>query len=165
MNYTVKNMLPEHGPEVMAVLNYYVSNSMAAYFDAPLGDEYFNLLYSQGKDLAALVACDDNDKIVGLAFVRPMHPAPVFKRSGEWSIFLLPECTGHNVGPRLLSEAIKQIKAKGVDNLVGNVSSFNQGSIRFHERHGFQYRGRLYKVGRKFEQDFDLLYYQLPFAD
>lgn len=161
MNYTVKDMTARHAPGVMAVFNHYVANSMAAYFDTPLGDEYFNPLYAQASGLAALVVCDEQDNVKGAAFVRPMHPAPAFKRSGEWVIFLMPECTGHNLGPRLLAEAVKRVKAKGVDNLVGNVSSFNQGSIRFHEQHGFQYCGRFNKVGRKFGQDFDLLYYQL----
>jgi len=44
---------------------------------------------------------------------------------------------------------------------TAHISSLNEGSIRFHLRHGFTECGRFRRVGRKRGQDFDMVWMQL----
>jgi phosphinothricin acetyltransferase len=49
----------------------------------------------------------------------------------------------------------------GVDTFLAHISSLNEGSIRFHLRHGFTECGRFRCVGRKRGHDFDMVWMQL----
>ena len=48
----------------------------------------------------------------------------------------------------------------GVDNFMAHISSLNEGSIRFHLRHGFTECGRFRRVGTKNGRDFDMVWMQ-----
>ena len=49
---------------------------------------------------------------------------------------------------------------KGIDSLLAAISSHNQASINFHLQNGFKECGRFLRVGRKFGQDFDVVWMQ-----
>jgi len=49
----------------------------------------------------------------------------------------------------------------GIDTFLAHISSLNEGSIRFHLRHGFTECGRFRCVGTKRGQDFDMVWMQL----
>ena len=48
----------------------------------------------------------------------------------------------------------------GIDNFVANVCSLNEDSLRFHLKNGFVECGRLKRVGKKFDTDFDIVWMQ-----
>jgi L-amino acid N-acyltransferase YncA len=52
-----------------------------------------------------------------------------------------------------------------VDTILASISSRNDGSIRFHKKNGFRECGRFRRVGRKFGQDFDIVWMQLRLSD
>ncbi|MBI4642672.1 MAG: GNAT family N-acetyltransferase [Deltaproteobacteria bacterium] len=53
---------------------------------------------------------------------------------------------------------------RGIDSLIANISSRNQESIRFRLKNGFQECGRFLRVGRKFGEDFDVVWMQKHLA-
>ncbi|MDX2435876.1 MAG: GNAT family N-acetyltransferase [Acidobacteriota bacterium] len=48
----------------------------------------------------------------------------------------------------------------GITNFLAHISSGNEGSIRFHARHGFTECGRFLKVGEKAGRTFDMVWTQ-----
>lgn len=99
-------------------------------------------------------------EVVDFGALKPYLMPDTLARTAEVSYFILPGHTGQGLGARLLDTLIGEARARGVDNLLANVSSLNEGSLRFHERHGFVQVGRFPKVGRKWDQDFDLIWLQ-----
>jgi len=57
---------------------------------------------------------------------------------------------------RLLQEA----KEKGISSILAGISSLNSVSLAFHKKRGFQECGRFQKIGRKWGQDFDVVWMQ-----
>lgn len=57
-------------------------------------------------------------------------------------------------------EFTQQAQRMGADTLLACISSLNLASIRFHQKQGFKECGRLARIGRKFEQDFDVVWMQ-----
>ena len=51
-------------------------------------------------------------------------------------------------------------KAQGIRTILASISSLNEGSIRFHERHGFIECGRFRNVGLKRGMVYDTVWMQ-----
>ena len=59
-----------------------------------------------------------------------------------------------------LDAVLKKLKSLGIDTLLANISSHNQPSRAFHEKHGFRECGRFKRISRKFGQDVDIVWMQ-----
>lgn len=145
----------------MSIYNHYVENSFAAYFDTPLPDVFFERLLDMAKGYPALVAKDEMNNVAGFAFLHAYHPAPAFLRTAEITYFIHPEHIRRGFGKLLLDRLIDGARKMGVDSIVASISSLNEGSLRFHAKHGFKECGRLIKAGEKKGNDFDVVYMQM----
>ncbi|MFH1776033.1 MAG: GNAT family N-acetyltransferase, partial [Candidatus Omnitrophota bacterium] len=74
--------------------------------------------------------------------------------------FLLPEFTRKGIGKKILEFLIQEAQKKNIDTLLANISSFNEQSIKFHEKMGFSHCGSFKRVGRKFGKNFDVVWMQ-----
>ncbi|MCB2192748.1 MAG: GNAT family N-acetyltransferase [Deltaproteobacteria bacterium] len=159
MRYSFEAMQPEHGPAVLAVLNHHINSGFAAYPSAPLPNEAWKRFSHALGGYPAFVI-KHGDEVVGFGALKPYLMPDTMARTAEVSYFILPNYTRMGLGSRLLEILAAEAKDRGVDNLLANVSSLNEGSLRFHERHGFVQVGRFPKVGRKWGKDFDLIWLQ-----
>ncbi|MBE0481730.1 MAG: GNAT family N-acetyltransferase [Dehalococcoidia bacterium] len=60
----------------------------------------------------------------------------------------------------MLSLLIREASQMGIDTLLASISSRNQSSIDFHKKNGFTECGKFVSIGRKFGQDFDVVWMQ-----
>ena len=74
--------------------------------------------------------------------------------------FVQPEMTGMGLGAQMLAYLETAGKEKGITTILASISSLNEGSIRFHERHGFTECGRFARVGIKNGIVFDTVWMQ-----
>ncbi len=159
MQYQFEPMGDEHREGVVAVLNHHITSGFAAYPSQALPPQFWDMLCrARGEHPAYVVV--HQDRVVGFGVLRPFLPPDTLKRTAEVSYFLLPEYTGQGVGSRLLELLAGDARDQGIDNLLAHVSSLNQGSQRFHRAHGFTEVGRFVRAGRKWDQDFDLVWFQ-----
>jgi L-amino acid N-acyltransferase YncA len=113
-----------------------------------------------GKGYCAIVVRCEAGEVVGYGMLRPYHFASTLKRTAELTYFLKPEYTRQGIGKAMLDFLIVEANRLGIDNLTASVSSLNPTSITFHLKHGFHECGRFCRVGTKFGQDFDLIWFQ-----
>lgn len=159
MEYTIRPVIDDDWPAVASVFNYFVDHSPAAYPEERVGVEFF-----RNKHCAApsypFVVLEVNDLVVGFAYLSPFHPVATMRRSAAVTYFILPEYTGMGIGSRFLELLLDEGRKMDVDNFLAHISSLNDGSIRFHERHGFTECGRFRRVGTKSGRDFDMVWMQ-----
>ena len=160
MRVDIRPIAPDDWPAVTAIFNHYVKTSPAAYPDQEVDDSFFRDRHQATAGYPFLVAVD-GARIVGFGGLTPIHPAATLRRAAQLAYFLAPDCTGQRIGSRLLGALIEAGRRKGVDTFLAHVSSLNDGSIRFHLRHGFTECGRFRRVGTKHGQDFDMIWFQL----
>ena len=160
MSVTIRPVMPDDWPAVAAIFNHYVKTSPAAYPDEEVGEAFFRDRHQATPGHPFLVAVD-GARIVGFGGMSPIHPAATLRRAAQLAYFLAPECTGQGIGSRLLGALIEAGRQIGVDTFLAHISSLNDGSIRFHLRHGFTECGRFRCVGTKRGQDFDMVWMQL----
>ena len=147
---------------VIDLFNYYVENSFAAYPEkkVPYGlfDQFLKL--TEGYPAVTVRDGESADRVVGFAFLRPYLPLGEFQRAAEITYFIEPGYTGRGIGSRILERMIEAAGRKGIDTILANVSSLNDASRRFHERHGFTECGRFRRVAKKKGRDLDVVWMQ-----
>ena len=59
-----------------------------------------------------------------------------------------------------MQERPGEASEKGINNILAGISSLNSASLAFHRKRGFQERGCFQRIGRKWGQDFDVVWMQ-----
>ncbi len=147
------------GPDVLAIMNHYIINSFAAYPEKEHPLEMFGMLKQMVLPGSFWVVEADGG-LAGFAFLSSFLRAPTLVRTAQVTYFIAPEHTGKGLGVLLLDKLTEVSRHMGVDNLLAHISSLNDGSIRFHQRNGFETCGEFKNVGRKNGKDFSVVYMQ-----
>ncbi len=161
MSYSFEEMADRHRTAVIDIFNYYVLNSFAAYPGESVGYEFFDRFLDMARGYSAIVIKDDVETIVGFAFLHPYRPGSTFRRVAEITYFIRPEHTGKGIGTMILERFKLAAMEHGIDTILANISSRNEASLRFHRKHGFDECGRFRRIGKKFGEDFDVVWMQL----
>jgi phosphinothricin acetyltransferase len=142
------------------IFNYYIGNSFAAYPEQPVPYAFFSHLLEACRDYPTVVARTADGRIAGFGMLRSHNPMPAFRRAAEITYFIRPGETGKGLGSRMLDHLLAGAKEQGIITILASISSLNEGSIRFHERHGFVECGRFARVAEKRGTVFDTVWMQ-----
>ncbi len=158
---TVRDALESDLPAVLAIYNDVVATTTAVYRDDPatLDDRaaWWRDRVAQG--FPVLVAVDGN-QVVGFASFGDFRAWPGYRFTVEHSVHVRADHRGRGVGHALMVPLIERARAMGKHVMVAGVDADNAGSIRFHERLGFERAGHLREVGFKFGRRLDLVFLQ-----
>ena len=160
MDFTIDPLTKEDGNAIIDIFNHYVENSFAAYPEDPVPYEFFDLFVNMSAGYPFLAARDGERNVLGFALLRAHCPVPVFSRTAEITCFIAPEHTGKGMGTALQERLLAGAREKGITSILAGISSLNSASLAFHKKRGFQECGRFQKIGRKWGQDFDVVWMQ-----
>ena len=150
----------ENRTEIIDLFNYYIENSFAAYPEQKFPYDFFSLFLDSCRDYPSLVAKLPGGTIAGFGMLRAHNPMPAFRHTAEITYFIRPDWTGKGLGTEMLKHLETAGKTQGITTILASISSLNEGSIRFHARHGFSECGRFVKVGMKKGVTFDTVWMQ-----
>jgi phosphinothricin acetyltransferase len=159
-DYSFEKVSESHRQAVIDIFNYFVRQSHAAYLEKAVDYLFFDQFLKMCRGYPGLVIKNGDQQVVGFGFMRPHHFADSFQRAAEVTYFILPENTRQGLGTAMLDLFVREARKRGIDSLLANISSRNQESIRFHLKNSFQECGRFLRVGRKFGEDFDVVWMQ-----
>jgi L-amino acid N-acyltransferase len=149
-------------PQILAIYNEVIATSTAVYATAPASLEDRANWYEQRRahGYPVLVAAE-GEQVLGFSSFGEFRGAwSGYRYSVEHSVHVHADARGKNVG-RLLVEALFPLAlASGKHLMIGAVDAANAGSIRFHERLGFERVGHFKEVGHKFGRWLDLVFMQ-----
>ena len=154
---TIRPITDADREAVIGIFNHYITTGFAAYPDRPVPPAFFNALCG---DAHACLAVDTDGEIAGFGLLKPFLPFTTFARSAMVSTFIAPASRDQGNGTLLMEVVIRTAKKKGIVMLLASISSKNTESIRFHKKHGFFECGRMYEVGEKFGELFDVVWMQ-----
>ncbi len=160
MEYEIGPISSEDRKEIVEIFNFYVENSFAAFPEKRVPTEFFNVLMEACRGYPAFAARDAGGRVLGFALLRPHHPMPAFSSAAEISIFIHPEFKGRGKGRSLVERLVDEAKRMGISSILASISSRNEESIAFHGRLGFRECGRFKSIGKKWGEDFDVIWMQ-----
>ena len=103
----------------------------------------------------------ENGRTVGFASFGPFRDWPAYKYTIEHSVYVHRDYRNQGIATKLMKEIIKIADEKEYATIVAGIDAANEGSIKIHEKLGFEYSGKITKAGFKFGKWLDLAFYQL----
>lgn len=99
--------------------------------------------------------------VVGYAYAAQFRDRAAYRFAGEDSIYVHPDHMGSGTGRALLDALLPASAEAGFQRMFAVIGdSANLGSIRLHERAGFEHCGKLDKAGFKFGRYLDVVFMQ-----
>jgi phosphinothricin acetyltransferase len=146
---------------VLAIYNEVIATTTAVYRDDPatLEDrrEWWQARAAQGYPVLVAV---EGDAVIGCASFGDFRAWPGYRFTVEHSVHVRNDRRGSGVGQALMRPLIARARSLGKHVMMAGVDADNAGSIRFHERLGFERVGHLREVGFKFGRRLDLVFMQ-----
>ncbi|SFD15364.1 GNAT family N-acetyltransferase [Tropicimonas isoalkanivorans] len=112
-----------------------------------------------------LVAVSDDDKVLGYASFGDWRAWDGYRYTVEHSVYVRSDQRGAGIGKALMEALIGRARDIGKHVMVAGIEAGNTGSIRLHEKLGFERAGLLRQVGTKFGRWLDLAFLQLTLDD
>ena len=162
MRKIIRLMEEKDIPEVLEIYNDIILPSKAVYrYEIQSLDEKVKWFREQQALGNPLLVFDDNGMVAGFATYSQFRPYPGYKYTMEHSVYVHKEHYQKGIATNLMLQLIEIAKEQGVKTLVAGIDGENIGSIKAHEKLGFEYAGTIKNAGYKFEQWLDLVFYQL----
>lgn len=99
--------------------------------------------------------------VLGFAYASPFRDRPAYHRTRETSVYLHRDARRSGLGTRLYEELLVRLREAGFHTALALIALPNDGSVRLHERHGFELTGTMREVGDKQDRMIDVGIYQL----
>jgi phosphinothricin acetyltransferase len=146
-------------PAILAIYNDVLTTSTAIFSETPATLEDRLQWFRARRELGypVLVAVDDSG-VLGFASFGDFRSWPGYRHTVEHSVHVRADARGRGVGGALMRVLLFRAVTLGKHVMVAGVDADNAGSIRLHERLGFQRAGTLHHVGCKFGRWLDLTF-------
>ena len=162
----VREARPADVAAITAIYNDAVQHTTAIWNDDRVdeGDRLSWLVQRQSAGYPVLVAADA-DVVVGYASFGDWRAWDGYRHTVEHSVYVRADRRGEGLGVLLMTALIARAREIGTHVMVAGIEASNAGSVRLHERLGFETAGTLAQVGTKFGQWLDLTFMQLTLDD
>jgi len=157
MNIKFEPLSMSHQSPIMAIFNHYVEAGTAAFPSRPLPEPFFAMFLKKSEGGYPAYAVLDGEKVIGFCQLSPYNPMPSFRKTANCTYFIAPEYVGRGVGGECLKKLIEDGKNMGISCLIAEISSENEKSLAFHEKHGFKKVGELIDIGEKLGRSFGVV--------
>lgn len=149
-------------PEVLEIYNDIILTNTAVYMYEPQSIQE-KLQWFNDRKIAGypLLVFEEDGEVAGFATYSQFRPYPGYKYTMEHSVYVHKAHYQKGIATKLLRELIRIAEEKGVKTLVAGIDGENIGSVKAHEKLGFEYAGTIKNAGFKFGQWLDLVFYQL----
>ena len=107
-----------------------------------------------------VLIASDASGVAGFATFGDFRSWPGYRYTVEHSVHVRADLRGRGIGTQLVQSLFPRAEALGKHVMVAGIDAANTGSIRLHERLGFERTGELRQVGYKFGRWLDLVFLQ-----
>ena len=148
---------------LVRIYNHYVRTSHVTLDIEPFSladrEPWFNQFADNGP--YRLLVAEAGETIAGYASSVPVKDKPGYASSVETSVYVDSDFTGRGIGHALYQTLLATLDAEpSVHRAYGVIGAPNKASIALHERLGFVHIGTLHEAGRKFDQFWDVVWYE-----
>lgn len=147
--------------KILPIYNFHVENTIVTFDITPLTVEQYSEKVKRISDEFPFLVFEENNVILGFAYASKWRPKPAYNQTAETTVYTHHDARGKQIGTKLYTELLKQMKDQNYKVAIGGISLPNDHSIRFHEKFGFEKIGHFSKVGKKFGKWIDVAFWQL----
>ena len=148
--------------QVAAIYNYYVEHTIVTFEEETVSSAEITKRIDKVLALnLPWIVVEEQGVILGYAYAGKWQERSAYRFSVETTVYLAPDARGRGLGTALYQELIEQLKALGVNAVIGGVTLPNDASVALHEKIGMKKVGHFHEVGFKFDRWCDVGFWQL----
>jgi phosphinothricin acetyltransferase len=145
-------------PAILEIYNAVMATTTAVFSETPVTLENRRRWWAERVEQGFPVLVGDEDgEVVGFGSFGPFRAGDGYRPTVEHSVHVRADRRGRGLGGELLQALETRAIAMGKRDMIAGVEAGNAGSIRMHERLGFQRAAMLPDVAEKFGRRLDLL--------
>lgn len=145
-------------PALLDIYNHYVIHTPVNFDIEPRTlaqrEEWFAQFSPSGK-YQCFVA-QEGGKAVGYACATSFKEKAAYATTIETSIYCAPDRGGQGIGRRLYATLFDALEGEDIHRAFGGITLPNEASVAVHKAMGFRHIGTYDRVGRKFDQYWDV---------
>ena len=154
----IRDATRDDAPGIAAIWNPIIRDTAITFWPTERGeDEIATMIAGRQAAGHAFFVASAGAEITGFATHAQFRSGPGYAKALEHSIHVHPACRNTGLGAKLLAAVEDHARAGGGRLMIGGITGSNEGSLRFHERHGYMRWGFIPAAGWKFGQFHDLV--------
>lgn len=145
------------------IYNYYIENTCYTLEEEKLSlSDFTNRVNRIHSNYPFLVYLDDSNHVLGYAYLDIFHERSAYKKTADISIYVDKDHLHDHIGTILLEEIEKKANECSITNIISIVTSENENSLHFHQKHGFLLEGNIHDVAYKLGKSISVYYLRKP---
>ena len=157
----------EDAARLVEIYSHYVSDTAVSFeCTVPSVEEFADRIKNIKTKFPYLV-CEKDGKIIGYVYASSYSSRAAYDWTVSTSIYVDKDCRRNGAGTLLYKELEKQLKEKGIINLLAGVAFcenedeyLTNDSQKFHLKMGYSEVAHMKGVGKKFERWYDIKWFQ-----
>ena len=161
MERLIRNAHINDAKQLVDIYNYYVLNSIVTFDDIPFDTNAFEDRIRAVSSKFPFFVFEDNGEILGYAYANTWRLKHAYKHTVESTIYLKHTATGKQIGTKLYTHLLDELKKQNYHSVIGGISLPNEENVLFHEKLGFKKVAHFNEAGLKFNNWVDVAFWQL----
>ena len=117
---------------------------------------------NRSTDRLPWIVLEHGSEILGYAYATQFRAREAFQNTAETTVYVSKDQQRQGVGRRLMEEVLARLRSAKFHRAVAGVTLPNAGSVGLHESLGFKQVGVFTQVGYKFDQWYDVGFWEFP---
>ncbi|MEM7759951.1 MAG: N-acetyltransferase family protein [Cyanobacteria bacterium P01_A01_bin.40] len=147
MSLKIRNYLPHDSQAIADIYNQAILKGGITMDCEPYSAQQIAELVDKFDDREKILLAEIDNEQVGWGIIKKYSDRPGYRVCCETSIYLKFTETKKGYGQTLQTALLKQVKEFDYYHVVAKILAANQGSIRFHQKFGFELVGIQKKIG------------------
>jgi phosphinothricin acetyltransferase len=107
-----------------------------------------------------LVVAVEDERLKGYAHSKPFRPKAAYAPSVETTVYVAAGAEGAGLGKELYTTLFQLLSGEDIHRAYAGITMPNPASVALHERFGFQQVAYFTEQGRKFDQYWDVAWFE-----
>lgn len=142
--------------EIIAIYNQAILTSTATFDTEVKSKTESSQWFREHVDRCPILAAVLDKEIVGWGAISMWSNRKAYSITGETSLYIRSDMQGKGFGTTVLQELLLRAKENQFHSLMARIVGNNEGSIRLHERYGYNMVGIMKEAGSKFGELHDV---------
>jgi L-amino acid N-acyltransferase YncA len=157
----IRNVNPNDAAQVAEIYNYYIKNTHQTFETEPLSAEEMQARIAEISENYPYVVAEEDGEIYGYANATQFKTRQAYEFSAEVSIYVRSGDKQKGIGTLLYDRLFEELRQTDIHAIIAGISLPNDGSVRFHEKLGFEKVAHFKQVGYKLGRWVDVGYWEL----
>lgn len=147
--------------QIAEIYNFYVQNTHHTFETKPLSFEVIEKRIGEIIKNYPYLVSEENEEITAFAYAAQYKSRCAYKSSAEVSIYVKNGFGGKGIGARLYNKLFEELSKTDVHAIIAGIALPNEGSVKLHERFGFEKVAHFREIGFKLGEWIDVGYWEL----